>query len=136
MAAAACWTGKLPPAATQKNLRACSLWTHSLICYSWVTCLQEVALVVFLRKRLPEIQYLRATISEQQRVEFGQLVEETIGQIEAGRFLPHSGIRFPQKGCLSCPYLGLCLGQPELVQARVYPQPEASDLEWLDQLEA
>ena len=106
-----------------------------LICYSWASGMAEVALVVFVRKRLPEIQYLRTPIRQEQRQEFSQLVQQSIGQIEGGHFLPHSGIRSPQNGCLSCPYLGLCLDRPELVQARLYRRPEASDLAWLDQLE-
>lgn len=106
-----------------------------LVCYSWISGIAEVAMVVFVRKRMPEIQYLRTTITEQQRQEFGQLVEESISQIEAGRFLPHTGIRFPQNGCVSCPHLGLCLGKPELVDSKLIRQPGASDLEWLDQLE-
>src|SRR5262249_34450684 len=38
-----------------------------LICYSWMTGIAEVAMVVFVRKRLPEIQYLHTTISDEQR---------------------------------------------------------------------
>jgi hypothetical protein len=106
-----------------------------LICYSWISGISEVALVVFVRKRLPEIQYLRTSITEEQRREFGQLVEATASQIEAGQFLPHSGIRFPQNGCVSCPHLGLCLGQQPLVDAKLIRQPGASDLDWLDQLD-
>ena len=106
-----------------------------LICYSWISGISEVALVVFVRKRLPEIQYLRTSITEEQRREFGQLVEATARQIEAGQFLPHSGIRFPQNGCVSCPYLGLCLGNPQLVEAKLIRRPGASDLDWLDQLD-
>src|SRR6202035_5777151 len=48
-----------------------------LICYSWISGISEVALVVFVRKHAPEIQYLRASISEEQRREFGRLVEST-----------------------------------------------------------
>ncbi len=92
-------------------------------------------MVVFVRKRMPEIQYLRTSITEQQRQEFGQLVEESISRIEAGRFLPHAGIRFPQNGCVSCPHLGLCLGRQELVDSKLIRRPGASDLDWLDQLE-
>jgi hypothetical protein len=69
-----------------------------LVCYSWMAGISEVALVVFIRKNAPEVQYLKTTIDEDQRREFGQLVETTINQIEAGQFLPHSGIRFPQNG--------------------------------------
>ena len=43
--------------------------------------------------------------------EFGHLVEGTIRRIESADFLPHSGIRFPQNPCSSCPYVGLCLGK-------------------------
>ena len=59
-----------------------------LICYSWISGISDVAFVVFVRKHLPEIQYLKATISEEQRREFGRLVETTIGQLEAGQFPP------------------------------------------------
>src|SRR6266581_4477219 len=104
-----------------------------LVCYSWITGIREVALVVFVRKRLLEIQYLHATISDDQRREFGQLVEQTVGQIEAAQFLPHSGIRFPQNGCVSCPYLGLCLGKPDLIDLRLIRRPGA-DLGVFDQL--
>ena len=44
-----------------------------LVCYSWVTGISEVAQVVFVRKRLVEVQYLHTTISDEQRREFGQL---------------------------------------------------------------
>ena len=58
-----------------------------LICYSWMAGISDVALVVFVRKNAPEIQYLKTSIDEQQRREFGQLVETTVNQIEAGHFL-------------------------------------------------
>jgi len=105
-----------------------------LICYSWMSGISDVALVVFVRKNHPEIQYLQATVSEEQRREYGRLVEATIGQIEAGQFLSHSGIRFPQNGCLSCPHVGLCLDNQELIRANLIRKPGASDLDWLDEL--
>jgi hypothetical protein len=37
-----------------------------LICYSWITGISEVAEVVFVRKRLVEIQYLKTTITDEQ----------------------------------------------------------------------
>jgi hypothetical protein len=105
-----------------------------LICYSWISGISEVALVVFVRKRSPEIQYLRSSISEEQRQEFGELVKTTIGQIEAGQFAPHSGIRFPQNGCVSCSHLGLCLKKQTLIASKLIRRPGASDLDWLDEL--
>ena len=105
-----------------------------LICYSWISGLSEVALVVFVRKQAPEIQYLRATISEEQRQEFGRLVETTIGQIEAVQFPLHSGIRFPQNNCVSCSHLGLCLNNRQLIDTRLIRKAGASDLDWLDEL--
>ena len=106
-----------------------------LICYSWMTGITEVAVVAFVRKKIPEIQYLQTTISDDQRQEFSQLVAATIRQIEAGQFLSHSGIRFPQNGCVSCAHLGLCLGNTQLVEAKLIRQPGASDLDWLDVLD-
>jgi hypothetical protein len=106
-----------------------------LVCYSWMAGISEVSLVVFVRKNAPEVQYLKTTIDEDQRREFGLLVETTVNQIEAGQFLPHSGIRFPQNGCVSCSHLGMCLGNQHLVDSRLIRRPGASDLDWIDQLE-
>ena len=105
-----------------------------LLCYSWLTGISEVAQVVFVRKRLVEVQYLRTTITDEQRQEFGSLVRDTIDRIEAARFPAHSGIRFPQNPCSSCPYIGMCLGRHELVEAALIRRPGAEQLGWLDEL--
>jgi len=90
--------------------------------------------VVFVRKRSPEVQYLRTTITDEQRQQFGRLVEESITRIEAAQFLPRSGIRFPQNGCLSCPFLGLCLGNKQMADSKLNRSPGAEDFAWLDEL--
>jgi CRISPR/Cas system-associated exonuclease Cas4 (RecB family) len=105
-----------------------------LVCYSWITGIAEVAQVVFVRKSLVEVQYLRTTITDEQRQEFGHLVEGTIRRIESADFPPHSGIRFPQNPCSSCPYVGLCLGKQEMIDAAVVRRPGAENLGWLDEL--
>src|SRR5215472_2092720 len=105
-----------------------------LICYSWMSGIPDAAVIAFVRKSLSEIQYLKTSISEEQRREYGRLVETTVGQIESGCFHSHSGIRFPQNGCLSCPYVGLCLDRPELVALKLERKPGASSLDWLDEL--
>ena len=106
-----------------------------LVSYSWLTGEPEVAFVVFVRKRFPEIQYLRASISDEQRREFGALVADTVAQIEACQFLPHSGIRFPQNPCTSCGFVGLCLKNQALVDRRL-TRSGGDDLAWLDELAA
>jgi putative RecB family exonuclease len=105
-----------------------------LVCYSWITGIAEVAQIVFVRKRLVEVQYLRTTITEDQRQEFAALVADAVQRIQSAQFLPHSGIRFPQNPCSSCPYIGLCLGRQDLVAAALVRRPGAEDLDWLDQL--
>ena len=105
-----------------------------LLCYSWLTGMSEVAFVVFVRKNYPEIQYLRASITEDQRTEFGKLVASTIDQIQTAQFPSHSGIRFPQNGCVSCPHLGLCLGDQKLIEANLIRSAGGNDLAWLDEL--
>jgi hypothetical protein len=97
-----------------------------LVCYSWVTGISDVAQVVFVRKRTVEVQYLQTTITNEQREQYGQLVENTITQIESGNFLPHSGIRFPQNPCTTCPYIGFCLGRQEVAEAALVRRPGAS----------
>jgi len=105
-----------------------------MICYSWISGIRDVALVVFVRKSLPEIQYLKASITDEQQREYGRLVDATIGQIQSGQFPSHSGIRFPQNGCVSCPHLGLCLDRPDLIASNLIRKPGAGALDWLDEL--
>jgi hypothetical protein len=76
---------------------------HQLVCYSWVTGIAGVAQIVFVRKRLVEIQYFRTTITDEQRGEFGHLVQDSIQTNRSGRVPAHSGIRFPQNPCTTCP---------------------------------
>ena len=106
---------------------------QQLIAYSWLTEIPQVALVAFVRKKKPEIQYLRATVSEDQRAEYGRLVEATVQSVRQGRFESRPGIRFPQNGCLSCGYLGLCLGHEQLVQEKLQRK---ANLAWIDKLSA
>jgi PD-(D/E)XK nuclease superfamily len=105
-----------------------------LVCYSWITGIEDVAEVVFVRKRFVEIQYLRTTITDAQRREFGYLVSNTIRRIESADFPPHSGVRFPQNQCSSCPYVGLCLDQQEMVEPRLIRRRGAEDFGWIDEL--
>jgi hypothetical protein len=95
--------------------------------------LRTLLLLCSSENSFPKSSYLRASISEEQRREFGHLVETTVGQIEAGQFAPHSGIRFPQANCMACPHLGLCLGDKVLIEKQLIRKPGASDLDWLDQ---
>jgi hypothetical protein len=104
-----------------------------LVCYSWVTGIPDVAQVVFVRKRLVEIQYFRTTIPQEQRQEFGRLVDDTIRRIESAEFLLRSAVRFPQNPCTSCPYVGLCLGQQQLVETTLVRRP-GDDLGLFDEL--
>ena len=134
MAGAACSSGRPLSSRYPEEPDGLLSLDPQLVCYSWVTGIAEVAQVVFVRKRLVEVQYLRTTITDEQRQEFGQLVEDTIHRIESAQFLPHSGIRFPQNPCSSCPYLGLCLGRQDLVVAALVRRPGAADLGWLDEL--
>jgi hypothetical protein len=99
-----------------------------------MTGISEVAQVVFVRKRLVEVQYLRTTITDAQRLEFGHLVDDTIRRIESAEFLPHSGIRFPQNPCSTCPYVGLCLGKQPLIETDLVRRLGADNLDWLDEL--
>jgi hypothetical protein len=105
-----------------------------LVCYSWVTGIADVAQVVFVRKRLVEIQYFKTVISDEQREEFGHLVQDSIRRIESAEFLPHSGIRFPQNPCTSCPYIGLCLGRQDLTEGALVRRPGAEDFGLFDEL--
>ncbi len=98
-----------------------------------MTGISDVAQVVFVRKRMVEIQYFRTTITTEQQEEFGRLVEDTVARIESAQFLPHSGVRFPQNPCTSCSYIGLCLGRKEIIDASLIKRP-GQEFDWLDEL--
>ena len=66
---------------------------------------------------------MRATVTDEQRQEFETLVEDSVRRIESGLFLPHSGVRFPQNPCTTCPFPGLCLNQPDLVETALVRKP-------------
>ncbi len=58
--------------------------------------------------------------------------------IDAAHFLPRPGIRFPQDGCVSCSYLGLCLGNQNLARSMVrdFRLAPAEQQQFLSQLHA
>ena len=66
-----------------------------LICYSWISGISDVAIVAFVRKRVPEIQYLMTTISTTTSRVWAA-GRATIGQIEAGQFPAHAASAFPR----------------------------------------
>jgi CRISPR/Cas system-associated exonuclease Cas4 (RecB family) len=104
-----------------------------LICYSWLSGISRVGFVVFVRKRLPEIQYLFAEITDAQRKDFEELALATIESIERGCFPRHCGIRFPNNPCTSCPYLGICLDQPAAHANLI--RVEGNSLDWVHELD-
>jgi len=104
-----------------------------LICYSWLSGISRVGFVVFIRKRLPEIHYLFAEITDAQRRDFEELALATIGSIERGAFPPHCGIRFPNNPCTSCPYLGICLDQPAPYANLI--RSGGNSLDWVHELD-
>jgi hypothetical protein len=67
-----------------------------LICYSWMIGISEVALVVFVRKNAPEIKYLKTSIGEDQRREFGQLVEPPPIRLKPANSFRTAGSAFPR----------------------------------------
>jgi hypothetical protein len=104
-----------------------------LICYSWMSGIRDVALVAFVRKSVPEIQYLRASITDVQCREYEELVDAAVSRIQACEFHPHTGIRFPQGGCLSCSHVGMCLGNQNLISLNLVRKNGADALDWLEQ---
>jgi hypothetical protein len=62
-----------------------------LICYSWMTGIPEVAQIVFVRKRLVEIQYFRATITDEQRAPgHGHRAPDRSGSVSRPQWHPFS----------------------------------------------
>jgi len=90
-----------------------------LVCYSWAAQKQEVCLVNFVRKKQPEIQYLRARIRKRQWKTLEQTLDLLASEMQAGQYYARPGIRYPNNQCLNCAYLGLCLRQKRLVEEKL-----------------
>ena len=88
-----------------------------LVCYSWITGINDVAQVVFVRKRTVEVQYLRASVTDQQREDLATLVDDTVRRIESGLFWPNGGIRVPQSPYTTSRFLEPRLYQIDLVKS-------------------
>ena len=105
-----------------------------LVCYSWMTGIAEVAQVVFVRKRLVEVQYLRTTITDEQREEFGRLVEDTIRRIEVGRLPAAQWHPLSPESLQQLSVCGALPGKQEMAEAALVRRPGADSLDWLDEL--
>ena len=81
-----------------------------LVCYSWMTGISEVAQVVFVRKRLAEVRYLRTTITDEQRQEFGHLVDDTVRGLNPQNSCRTVGSASPRTRAAHAPMLGFVLG--------------------------
>jgi len=71
-------------------------WKTTASRYSWMTGIAEVAQVVFVRKRLVEVQYLHTTITDEQRREFGHLLKTRSGGSSRPNFCPTAAFAFPR----------------------------------------
>ena len=87
-----------------------------LICYSSMTDIDEVAQVVFLRKRTFEVQF-----SGRQSPKNGGKSSRHWSKTPSA--LPHGGISFLQNPCTTYPFLGLCLNQPDLIETALVRRP-------------
>ena len=123
MASVVYWNGRPASSRYPEEPEGLLALDPQLVCYSWITGIAEVAQVVFVRKRLVEVQYLRTTISDEQRQEFGSLVEGTIRRIESADFLPHSGIRFPRTPAPPVRTWG------SVLESRKWPTPPCCDVQ-------
>ena len=95
-----------------------------LVCYSWMTSISEVAQIVFVRKRLVEIQYFQTTITDEQHREFGQIVEDD----RANRIRPVSAPRWhslPTESVQYMPLPGAVLGEARVGRWRVSAAPRS-----------
>ena len=67
-----------------------------LVCYSWMTGISEVAQIVFVRKRLVEVQYLRTTITDEQRESSASWSRTRSGGSSPPSFCPTAASAFPR----------------------------------------
>ena len=128
-------TGRRPPAGIRRNRRACCRSIRSSSAIPGSAGFQNVALVVFVRKHhagnsIPQgIHHRGATPGIRPTWS-----KRPLSRSKPGEFPAHSGIRFPQNGCMSCAHLGLCLNNQQLIDANLIRIAGASDLDWLDEL--
>ena len=100
-----------------------------------MTGISEVAQVVFVRKRMVEVQYLRTTITEEQRQEFGHLVDDTIRRIESAAVPAAQRHSFSAKPLQHLSVRGALSGEARIWSSvALVRRPGAETLGWLDEL--
>ena len=105
-----------------------------LVCYSWVTGIADVAQVVFVRKRLVEIQYFRTAISDEQRENLAIWSRTRSGGSKPPSFCPTVASAFPRTPAPAVPTLGCVWGGRIWQRRALIRRPGAEDLGWLDEL--
>ena len=104
------------PAATRRSQQGCWLSILSWSATPGSPASRKWLRWCFVRKRLVEIQYFRTVISDEQREEFGHLVQDSIRRIEAADFRTQWDPLSPEP-LQQLSYVGLCLGRQELTDA-------------------
>ena len=89
-------TGKRRPAAIAEEPQGLWALDPQLICYSWMAGISDVALVVFVRKNTPEIQYLKTTIDEQQAGSMASWLIPRSIRLKRGNSYLTAGYAFPR----------------------------------------
>ncbi len=92
-----------------------------LICYSWMSGISDVALIAFVRKRFSEIQYLKTTITDKQREEFGRMVEIHGQSYRSWRVLAAQRHPVPPKRLHQLPTVGAVSRQPAACRIEARP---------------
>ena len=89
-----------------------------------------------------ELQFLCTTISDVERWQTGEVVGREVQDIyeseRTGLYPQRPGIRFPANHCTFCPYLGLCIGDENMVNSKLINISENSttgEKDWISELE-
>ena len=105
-----------------------------LVCYSWMTGIAEVAQVVFVRKRLVEVQYCEPPLPTSSARSLATWWKTQSAELSRRTFYRTVASVFPRIPAAAVPMLGLCLGKQETADARLVRRPGAESLDWLDEL--
>ena len=128
-----CSSGKPARAAIRRSRKDYLSLDPQLVCYSWITGIADVAQVVFVRKSLVEVQYLRTTITADSAQSSATWWRARFGDRLSG-LSAHSGTRFPQNPVGAVRMGSLSRKATEIARHCCRTPPRSRTLGWLDEL--
>ena len=81
-----------------------------------VSGIRKVGFIVFVKTKIPKIQYLEAQVSDELVADIDGWLREQHDKLIGRKFFRNSGYKFPNQACTFCDVAAACMGNEELAK--------------------